>query len=97
MDEVSMIKVGILLVIFGVVLSLSPVIAKIVTLYEYVTYVFYIIIGCGIGLIASTQVFERSVEQVRPSPSISSSKKTEKVEEEKEVEEVGERKEEVES
>ena len=92
-----MVKVGILLVIFGAVLSLSPVIAKIVTLYEYVTYVFYIIIGCGIGLIASTQVFERASEQVRPSPSISSSEKTEQAEEEKEVEEVGERKEEVES
>lgn len=95
MDEGGMARTGILLIVFGTLLALSPMVAQIISTYEFVTYVFYVVVGCGIGLLASTQLFEHGSETVEKSgaPSLEKSEVEESIEEKKEVEKVEQREE----
>ena len=96
MDKGGLTKIGGLLILLGLVLALSPTIGTIVTTYEYVMYVFYIVIGCGVGLLASTQILEKEEVQIGekypstapaypvPAPTTESSEKVEAKEEKEE-------------
>jgi len=75
MNRSGLTKIGGLLVLLGIVLALSPTIGVIVSTYEYVMYVFYILIGCGVGILASTQILEKEVYlgEKHPSPTTTTS------------------------